>query len=150
MQLAISVNGTKLQRGNQLTRYIEAFSWTDSIDKFVREMVIERPILNVCSGRVDFGDIKADLYEPSDVRTDMVALPFADNSFGCVFCDPPWDASMKRKIASFCAEALRVAPVLYLMSPWHWGSSKRRIEKIWLREYPGITNAILIIKYVRK
>ena len=133
-----------------MTRYIEAFAWTKSIDNFVREVVTERPILNVCSGTVDFGDVKVDKYLPSDARADMVSLPFADDSFGAVFCDPPWDASMKRKIASFCKDALRVAPVVYVMSPWHWGSSQRTIEKVWLREFPGISNAILIIKYVRK
>ena len=74
-----------------MTRYIEAFSWTDSIDRFVREVVVERPILNVCAGTVDFGDMKADLYQPSDVRADMVSLPFGDDTFGCVFSDPPWD-----------------------------------------------------------
>jgi len=133
-----------------MTRYIDAFSWTDSIDHFVRDVVTERPILNVCAGAVNFGDVKVDKYLPSDARADMVALPFKDDSFGCVFSDPPWDASMKAKIASFCKESLRVAPVLYLMSPWHWGSSSRTIDKVWLREFPGISNAILIVKYRRK
>jgi len=133
-----------------MTRYVEAFSWTKTVDEFVRDIVTERPILNVCAGKVNFGDVALDYYEPSDVKGDMGHLPFADDSFGCVFSDPPWDASMKSKVAAFCKDALRVAPVLYVMSPWHWGSSKRVIDKVWLREFPGISNAILIIKYARK
>ena len=142
-----------------MTRYIEAFSWTDSIEAFLKENIKESPLLNVCSGASYFGDVQLEKYyfpkdwfkaNGSKVRGDMISLPFKDDAFGAVFSDPPWDASMKEVISTFCEEALRVAPILYLMSPWHWGSSGRTFEKAWIREFPGITNTIAIIKYHRK
>lgn len=132
-----------------MTRYIESFTWTETIDKFVKSIVIERPLLNVCSGISDLGDIKVDNYMPSDVRADWCHLPFNDNEFAAVFCDPPWDASYKKDCANFCKEAQRVAPILYLMSPWIWGTSKANLVNCWIRQLPGVNNAIVISKYKR-
>ena len=78
-----------------MTRYREAFSWTQSVDEFVRWHVTETPLLNVCSGRTDWGDVTLDLHEPADVAGDWTALPFEDDSFGAVFADPPWDSGHK-------------------------------------------------------
>src|SRR5690348_2141734 len=116
-----------------MTRYIEAFSWTGKIADFLKECVIESPLLNVCSGREPFGDVTADLYEPSDIRTDWTSLPFADNSFGAVFADPPWNAGYKSDASKFMKEALRIAPVAYLMSPWMVGASYAKFSKVWVR-----------------
>ena len=133
-----------------MTRYLPAFTWTKNIDEFVKEIVKESPLLNVCSGHSDLGDVKMDKYEPADVQGDWTLLPFNDNSFGAVFSDPPWDATMKKTCADFCKEAMRVAPVLYLMSPWIWGTSKAELTGCWVRQHPGINNAIVLARYVRK
>jgi hypothetical protein len=133
-----------------MTRYIPAFSWPKYIEDFVRAQVKETPLLNVCSGASSFGDVRLDRYFPADVKADMTALPFKDDAFAAVFADPPWDASIKKKCADFCKEALRVAPVLYLMSPWIWGTSAAELELCWVRQHPGINNAIVVSKYRRK
>ena len=138
------------QGSDRMTRYIEAFSWTKDIDAFIREIVVEKPLLNVCAGRVRFGDVTVDRYEPADYKADMTNLPFENDSFGAVFCDPPWDATVKRRCAELCKEALRVAPVLYLMAPWIWGTSVAELEQIWVRQFPGVNTAILLVKYRRK
>jgi hypothetical protein len=132
-----------------MTRYIPAFSWPKNIEAFIREVVTEAPVLNVCSGHSTFGDVHMDKYEPADVQGDWTELPFEDNSFGAVFSDPPWDATMKKSCADFCKEAMRVAPVLYLMTPWIWGTSKANLSKCWVRQQPGINNAIVLSRYER-
>src|SRR3990170_407776 len=60
-----------------MTRYVEAFSWTGTIQRFLDEVVEESPLLNVCSGRTKWGDVGLDLYEPTDVRGGWKDLPFA-------------------------------------------------------------------------
>lgn len=132
-----------------MTRYVEAFSWTDSISRFLNEVVTERPLLNVCAGKNPFGDVTCDLYTPADVKASWTELPFPDNSFGAVFADPPWNGGYKAEVAAFMREALRVAPVAYLMAPWVWASAGIE-RRYWVRELPGVNNAILLSRYERK
>lgn len=132
-----------------MTRYIPAFSWTTDIEKFITELVTERPLLNVCAGRSPLGDVKVDRYEAADVQADMTRLPFDNDSFAAVFSDPPWDSSIKTRCAELCKESLRVAPILYLMAPWVWGTSAANIEQIWVRQFPGVHTPILLVKYTR-
>jgi hypothetical protein len=132
-----------------MTKYIEAFSWTSTIERFLSEIIEEKPLLHVCSGKSELGDVTVDKYTEADYQCDMRKLPFADDSFGAVFCDPPWNVGMKKEVAEAMPELLRVAPVVYLMSCWTWGSSKATLEKAWVRWFPGINNAILICKYHR-
>ena len=134
-------------------RYVEAFSWHDSIDDFIKGIIQESPLLHVCSGPVsDFGDIRLDRYvkpiQPA-VMADWTALPFAPNSFGAVFADPPWNSGYMKACSEFCIEAMRIAPVIYVMSPWLWVHSGAIRSKIWVRDFPGINNPILIVRYTR-
>ena len=131
------------------TRYIEAFSWTKTIQKFLDQVVKEHPLLNVCSGRTPWGDVTMDKYESSDVKGDWTSLPFDDNSFGAVFADPPWNAGYKKEVAQYVAEAMRVAPVCYLMAPWIYGSKKYKLTRCWIRQFPGVNNAIVLSRYER-
>ena len=144
-----------------MTRYIEAFSWTNSIEAFLEREVTERPLLNVCAGRRQWGDVMLDRYAvpqseqvqalsfPLNLRADWVALPFAPDHFGAVFADPPWDAEYKPQVADFVKDALRVAPVVYLMAPWIYGSAKANLTKIWVRQMPGVNRAICLTRYAR-
>lgn len=132
-----------------MTRYIEAFSWTGSIGKFLATAIPEAPLLNVCSGREPFGEVSCDRFEPADVRADWTMLPFADSSFAAVFADPPWDATYKKDSALFIREALRIAPVCYLMGPWVYGAQWAALDRIWVRQLPGINTPIVIGRYCR-
>ena len=132
-----------------MTRYREAFSWTRSIDDFVRWNVSEAPLLNVCAGRTDWGDVTLDLHEPADVQGSWDALPFDDDSFGAVFADPPWDSGHKAEVADYMREALRVAPVAYLMAPWLYCASWAKITRVWYREFPGVHAPVLLSRYER-
>lgn len=132
-----------------MTRYREAFSWTDSIDAFVRWTVKETPLLNACAGRAKWGDVTLDLHEDADVQGSWTDLPFERDSFGAVFADPPWDSGHKVEVADFMREALRVAPVAYLMAPWLYCGGWVRITQVWWREFPGIHTPILLSRYER-
>jgi hypothetical protein len=141
-----------------MSRYIPAFSWPHSIERFLKEIITEKPILNVCSGDSYFGDAQLERYYfPKDwyltngmkVKGDARALPFKDDSFGAIFSDPPWNAGWKVTCGVFCNEALRVAPVLYLMSPWVWGTKRAPMTDAWVRDMRGINIPILITRYAR-
>jgi hypothetical protein len=132
-----------------VTRYIEAFSWDGAIDLWLRAYVRESPVLHVCSGRSSFGDTTVDLYEPADIRADWCAIPVEADSFAAVFADPPWNASYKSDAALFVREALRIAPVAYLMSPWVYGGAAAPLTRIWVRQMPGIHRPITICRYER-
>ena len=145
---------TVMQHNNKMAgRYVEAFSWHRSIEQFVEWHVIERPLLHVCSGPIsDFGDVRVDRYVrpiPPAAVADWTSLPFARNSFAAVFADPPWGTGHMAACADFCSEALRIAPVVYVMSPWLWVSRVASRKRIWVREFPGINQPILLVKYVR-
>ncbi len=132
-----------------LTRYREAFTWTRSIDEFVKWNVTERPLLNACAGRSSWGDVTLDLHEPADVQADWTELPFGRDEFGAVFADPPWDAGHKSEVARYVREALRVAPVAYLMAPWLYCAGWCDITRVWFREFPGVHVPILLSRYER-
>ena len=83
------------------------------------------------------------------IQADWRALPFKDDSFACVFADPPWGMNMMADCGEFCRHALYLAPVLYVMSPWMWVHRMARRDKIWIREFPGINVPILLIRYER-
>ena len=138
-----------------MTRYVEAFSWTHSVGRFLKERVRERPLLNVCAGRTRWGDliledpVSVDRYEPADVCADWTALPFAENSFAAVFADPPWNAAYKADVAAFVIEALRIAPVAYLMAPWIYGGKRARLTECWIRQMPGVNQIVGLVRYER-
>jgi len=132
-----------------MTRYIKAFSWTGTIQRFLDEVVTERPLLNVCSGATAWGDVTMDKYEPADVGGDWTALPFENDSFNAVFADPPWNAAYKKDVAAFVREALRIAPVAYIMAPWIYGGKIARLTDCWVRQFPGIHTPVLLTRYER-
>ena len=136
------------------SRYVAAFSWHRHIRIFLDSVITETPLLHVCAGPVSkLGDIRVDRYVhpvPPGVIADWTALPFASDSFGAIFADPPWGMSYMEKCAEFCKEALRVAPIAYVMSPWLWVNRMARRSHIWVREFPGVNVPILIVRYERK
>lgn len=132
-----------------MTRYVEAFSWTGTIQEFLDAEVPERPLLNVCAGRTAWGDVRMDLYENAAVKGDWRSLPFGNDAFAAVFADPPWDAAYKEHVAAFMREALRVAPVAYLMAPWIYGAAWAKLDKCWVRQMPGVNAAITLTRYTR-
>lgn len=132
-----------------MTRYVEAFSWSDSMRLWLETYVRERPALHVCSGRSEWGDTTVDLYEPADIRADWCSIPVASDSYASVFADPPWNSGYKEDSARFIREALRIAPVVYLMSPWLYGGAAAPLTRVWVRQMPGVHQPIIIARHER-
>lgn len=135
-------------------KYVPAFSWHKHIGHFMADIIKEAPLLHVCSGpNSDFGDVRVDRYVhpvAPGVIADWTALPFQQDSFAAVFADPPWNLGYMKACADFCKEALRIAPVAYVMSPWLWVHKAARRSSIWVREFPGVNIPILIVRYERR
>lgn len=66
-----------------------------------------------------------------------------------MFSDPPWFAEEKAQCAAFMQEALRIAPVVYLMAPWLYGSSTAELTRVWVRHMPGVHAPVMVSRYER-
>ena len=106
--------------------------------------------MNVCSGRTKWGNIRVDLLEAADIRQDWSNLSFPNDSFGAVFADPPWDSQYKPQVKRYMEKAIRIAPIVYLMAPWIYGSSMFELTNVWIRQLPGINPIVAITRYKRK
>jgi len=113
----------------------------------------ERPLLHACSGQDTlFGDVTLDIdprMQPDIVADITRRIPYPDDSFAAAFADFPWTAAFKRKVARAMKELLRVAPVVYTISPWTYGSSTCTLEWVKVLWQPGVNKALLFSKYVR-
>lgn len=90
-------------------------TWSDSADAraFVREHATGE-VLNLCSGRSPIGDVRVDIDQ--SLAPDLVAgatepLPFGENSFDTVYCDPPFgvwstDASLPHRLWDIARDRL--------------------------------------------
>lgn len=120
----------------------------------IEHTIIEKPLLHACSGQDTlFGDVTIDI-DPKmnpDVVADITRkIPYPDNSFAAAFADFPWTAAFKKKVANAMKELLRVAPIVYTISPWTYGSSICTLEWVKVLWQPGVNQALLFSKYVRK
>lgn len=135
-----------------MTRYVEAFSWPGTIQEFLDSAITERPLWNVCSGTTKWGHVRVDKFMPADLQQDWTELsvPEMMKAPAAIFADPPWDGAYKRQCATFIKRALTIAPVVYLMAPWMWGSAERKLTKVWVREMPGVNPIVAIMRFERK
>ena len=118
----------------------------------IEETIPERPLLHACCGKHrGFGTVTLDsdpAMKPM-VLGDVLGLPFTDNSFAAAFMDCPWVASWKPNIAAAMKELLRVAPIVYVLSPWTYGSSACIITDIRVAWMPGVNQTLAFIRYER-
>jgi hypothetical protein len=113
----------------------------------------ERPLLHACCANDHFGDANVDIrpeVHPDKVCDITQRIPYPDDSFAAAFADFPWTAAWKHKVAKAMHELLRVAPIVYTISPWTYGSSKIKEPRFWVAWQPGIQQALLFTRYERK
>ncbi len=125
--------------------------WLRAIpQKRIEYSIPERPLLHACSGgQTFFGDITVDLDTWADINADVRDLPFEDDAFAAAFMDPPWGAEWKSKVAAAMKELLRVAPVVYVLSSWVYGSSSCRLTDVKVAWQPGVKPALVFCRYER-
>ena len=112
----------------------------------------EHPLLHCCCNEDHFGEINVDIRE--EVKPDKVCdvtekLPFENDQFEAAFADFPWVNNWKFNSARAIREMIRVAPVVYTISPWLYGAKICKPEFIQVSWRPGINAPILFVKYVR-
>jgi len=113
----------------------------------------ERPLLHCCCNEDHFGDVNIDIrpeVKPDKVCDVTEKLPFNDDQFKAAFADFPWINEWRWKSARAIKEMLRVAPIVYTISPWLYGAKTCYPEFIKISWRPGINHPILFVKYVRR
>jgi len=84
--------------------------WLDSL---VGKQLQEGFSLNLCCGKSKFGSIRVDILSrlKPDFQSDLYHLPFRENTFDKVFCDPPYlvgNGSGRWRIKPLVRELIRV------------------------------------------
>ena len=72
-----------------VTLFREAWIWSER-EEWLYKQLCEGFTLHLCCGTSRLGDIRCDLIFPADVKGDMYQLPFRDEAFTTLICDPPW------------------------------------------------------------
>lgn len=118
----------------------------------IEETIKEKPLLHACSGlHPELGDVTLDIdsFMESDIKGDVTKLPIKDDSFAAAYMDCPWTASWKKNVADAIKELLRVAPVVYVLGPFTYGSRVCKITNCQVAWTPGVNQALLFTQYKR-
>ena len=119
----------------------------------IEHSIKEHPLLHACCAQDHFGDVNIDIrpeVKPDKVCDVTKKLPFPDNSFAAVVADIPWVNKWKWNLGNAMREFLRVAPIVYIISPWLYGAKTCYPAEIKVSWRPGINTPILFIKYIRR
>jgi hypothetical protein len=88
--------GTVPLAGTKHLYTVKKVLWPEEVSVVIKDLLISKS-LHVCSGLSPLGDIRCDL-DPAnkpDVICDASKLPFGDESFESVLCDPPYNGKFQ-------------------------------------------------------
>lgn len=113
--------------------------WPESIEDFLDTLLIGNS-LHVCSGLSKLGNVRLDL-DPEvnpDIICDAAKMPFSDNSFDTVLCDPPYNGKFQWN-HDVLSELARIAKCRIVFQHWFipankYGQYKKAQEKFQLTE----------------
>jgi hypothetical protein len=113
--------------------------WPESIEDFLDTLLVGNS-LHVCCGLSKLGNVRLDL-DPNvnpDVIADAARLPFSDNSFDTVLCDPPYNGKFQWN-HDVLSELSRVASNRIVFQHWFlpankFGQYKKANEKFQLSQ----------------
>jgi len=119
----------------------------------IEHQIPEKPLLHACCNEDHFGDVNVDIRP--EVKPDFVCdvrkeLPFKENEFAAAFADLPWVQKFQWDAAKVIKQLLRVAPIVYIISPWLYGARTCYPETINVSWRPGINHPILFVKYIKR
>lgn len=119
----------------------------------IEHRIPEHPLLHACCAEDHFGDVNIDVrpeVNPDKVCDITCKIPYPDNSFAAAFADFPWIKSWRWNVGKAMKELLRVAPVVYTISPWLYGAKTCYPDNVMVSWRPGINSPILFVRYVRR
>ena len=104
--------------GNSHLYKVTKVLWPDAVESVIASLLIPRS-LHVCCGLSQLGDVRLDINPDvnPDTLHDAVPLPFDDQSFETVFCDPPYNSKFQWNHDLLC-ELSRVAKRRIIFQHW--------------------------------
>lgn len=121
-------------------KFIPTWAWNiNDIKMFKKiEQTCVKPLVHVCSGASDVGDVRVDAYMVNkngeyihrpcekkymshpNVLGDMNRLPIKSDSVNTVICDPPYDYKYTKdnKLINELGRILSIGGLLYFYAPW--------------------------------
>lgn len=104
--------------------------WPEAVEAHLATLLIPRS-LHVCCGKSRLGDVRVDLFEDSaDIKADATALPFPDESFESVLCDPPYNGKFQWN-HDMLKELSRVASRRIIFQHWFIPADPDGLWKKW-------------------
>lgn len=123
--------GTVPLAGTKHLYTVNKVLWPEEVSDVLRSLLIPQS-LHVCCGRSPLGNIRCDL-DPlncPDVICDAAKLPFADESFVSVLCDPPYNGKFQWN-HDMLSELSRVASKRIIFQHWFIPADPNGLWKKW-------------------
>lgn len=105
--------------------------WPEEITDVLKTLLISKS-LHVCCGLSSLGDVRCDFDDvvDPDVVCDAASLPFADESFASVLCDPPYNGQFQWN-HDLLKELSRVAAKRIIFQHWFIPADPDGLWKKW-------------------
>lgn len=137
------------------TKHIFKESWkqpqevTDLVKKY-----LESPVLNICCGKADIGDLRADVtlsVEP-DMICDVFNMPFKHGSFASLYCDPPWNLGYPQriKLTKELGNVIKPGGRLIMNCPWVPTCKGLKIEELYVLHHHYCHQNVTLLTISRK
>ena len=105
--------------------------WPEEVSDVIQSLLIPRS-LHVCSGLSPLGDVRldSDPINKPDVVADATEIPFDDESFESVLCDPPYNGQFQWN-HNLLKELSRVASKRIIFQHWFIPADADGLWKKW-------------------
>lgn len=116
--------GAVPEAGTAIPYTVSKILWPGVVTAWLQERLLGTS-LHVCCGLSELGDVRLDLSQPgAHVRADAARLPFADQSFTTVLCDPPYNGVFRWQ-HDMLSELARVARRRVIFQHWFLPTDRR-------------------------
>jgi hypothetical protein len=112
-----ATRGTVPLAGTRHVYTVSKVLWPGEVEAYIASKLIPWS-LHACCGLSQLGDVRVDLHEPTaDRQCDVTNLPYSDNQFKTVLCDPPYNGSFRWN-HDMLKELSRVASQRIIFQHW--------------------------------
>jgi len=127
-----ATHGSVPLAGTRHVYTVKKVLWPEEVSNVIRDLLIPTS-LHVCCGRSPLGDLRVDNdpdNEPDLLIDDAAHLPFDDESFESVLCDPPYNGKMQWN-HDLLSELSRVASQRIIFQHWFIPADPDGLWKKW-------------------